>query len=274
MAMPHPQITSIHNPRIKQLALLRRREHRQGRGEFLIDGVREIRQALQGGVALRAAFVCPPLCREAETQALLSALEAAEVPITWVSEPVMQRLAYGERLEGVVATALVPERSLHHLALPAQPLVAVLVGVEKPGNVGAVIRTADAAGVSALVLADGVCDLYNPNTIRASLGTVFRLPAATASSAQTLQWLQAQGLHTYAARVDGELLYTQPDYTLPTALVLGSEAHGLPPAWTSPEVVSIRLPMRGAADSLNVAAAAAVLFYEALRQRMAASSAG
>lgn len=272
MPMSYPQITSIHNPRIKQVAALRRREHRHDRGQFVIDGVREIRRALEAGIAVQAAFVCLPWCGDPETRALVAALESAQVPITSVTPQVMQRLAYGDRREGVLAVAAAPGRALHEMTLPPQPLVAVLVGLEKPGNVGAVIRTADAAGVSAVVLADAVCDLYNPNTIRASLGTVFHLPVAVASSAQTLDWLRAQGLRTYAARVDGQLPYTQPDYTQPTALVLGSEARGLPPQWVAPSVVSVRVPMRGVVDSLNVAATAAVLFYEVLRQRTAGFS--
>jgi TrmH family RNA methyltransferase len=139
--------------------------------------------------------------------------------------------------------------------------------VEKPGNVGAVLRSADGAGVSALVVADGRTDLYNPNAIRASLGTIFTLPIAAASAEETLDWLRAQGLVLYAARVDGSIPYTQVDYRLPAAVVLGSEAEGLSGIWHGDNTQAIRLPMLGRADSLNVSAAAAVLFYEALRQR-------
>ena len=176
-----------------------------------------------------------------------------------------------EIAEDTVAVALAPERTLERHALPEGALVGVLAGVEKPGNVGAVFRSADAAGLDALIVADAGTDLWNPNCIRASLGTVFAVPAATASSEATLAWLAAQGLQIVAARVDAMVPYTEVDFRRPTAIVLGSEAHGLSAAWNSPAVIGVRLPMRGLADSLNVSATAAVLFYEALRQRAAAS---
>jgi TrmH family RNA methyltransferase len=147
------------------------------------------------------------------------------------------------------------------------PLVVVLEGVEKPGNLGALLRSADAAGVSALVLADSRVDLYNPNAIRASLGTIFSLPVCEAASGEVLAWLQQHELQIFAARVDGSVPYTERDYRGPTAFVLGAEATGLTSAWNAPDITAIHLPMRGIADSLNVSATAAVLFYETLRQR-------
>ena len=161
---------------------------------------------------------------------------------------------------------------LANLALQGDPLVAVLERVEKPGNVGAVLRTADAAGVSALVVADARTDLYNPNAIRASLGTIFTLPVAQATAEETLSWLRSRRLTIFAARVNATLPYTEADFRGPAAIVLGSEAEGLTPAWSGAEVRAVSLPMRGAADSLNVSATAAVLFYEALRQRGLPSS--
>jgi TrmH family RNA methyltransferase len=143
----------------------------------------------------------------------------------------------------------------------------VVEGVEKPGNLGAILRSADGAGLDAVVAADPRTDLYNPNAIRASLGTIFSLPLATASSAETLAWLRAHGIRTVVARVDATLLHTEADLRGPLAIVLGSEALGLTEAWSGPGVVAVRVPMLGVADSLNVAAAAAVLFYEARRQR-------
>jgi TrmH family RNA methyltransferase len=184
-----------------------------------------------------------------------------------VAEPVFQKLAFGERAEGVLGVAAMPDRALSDLSLPDCPLVAVLEGVEKPGNVGAVLRSGDAAGLSALIVADGRTDLYNPNAIRASLGTIFTLPVAAATAAETLDWLRQQGLAIFAARVDGSIPYTEADYRRPAALVLGSEAQGLSAVWAAHDVTPVRIPMLGAADSLNVAAAAAVLFYEAQRQR-------
>ena len=144
--------------------------------------------------------------------------------------------------------------------------------VEKPGNVGAVIRSADGAGVSAVIAADAQTDLYNPNTIRASLGTTFTMPVCEATSAAVMAWLQSHHIRICGALVDGNHLYTEQDYTCPTALLLGSETSGLSPVWTANDLTSVRLPMCGASDSLNVAAAATVLMYEALRQRNSAKS--
>jgi TrmH family RNA methyltransferase len=148
-------------------------------------------------------------------------------------------------------------------------LVAVLEGVEKPGNLGAVLRSADAAGVSAVIVADGRTDLYNPNAIRASLGTIFTMPLCEAAGGDVLAWLRERRFSILAARVNGAVPYTAVDYRGPTAIVLGSEAAGLSSIWTGDDIQAVRLPMLGAADSLNVSTAAAVLFYEALRQRSA-----
>jgi TrmH family RNA methyltransferase len=160
-----------------------------------------------------------------------------------------------------------PQRRLEDLRLPVYPLVAVVEGLEKPGNLGAVCRSADATGVSALIAADAWTDLFNPNAIRASLGTIFTLPVCEAVAPEVLAWLRQRQIKIYAARVDGSMLYTEVDYRGPAAIVLGSEAAGLTPLWTGEDVLPIRLPMRGVTDSLNLSVTAAVLFYEALRQR-------
>jgi len=169
-----------------------------------------------------------------------------------------------------VAVATAPGTSLAGLGLPATaPLVGVLEDVEKPGNLGAVCRSADGAGLDALIAAGGsaAADPWNPNAVRASLGTVFTLPLAVATTADVLAWLCERGLRVVVARVDGSVPYTDVDLTGPVALVLGSEAHGLTAEWSGSDMTAVRLPMRGRADSLNVAAAAAILFYEARRQR-------
>jgi TrmH family RNA methyltransferase len=150
--------------------------------------------------------------------------------------------------------------------------VIVLEGVEKPGNVGAVVRTADAVGASAVIVADEATDLYNPNAIRASLGTIFAVSVCAASSVETLAWLRQRRLQILALRVDGSVPYTQVSYRVPTAIVLGSEAHGLSDVWQGPDVTAVSLPMKGVADSLNVATTAAVVLYEAVRQRQAGNA--
>ncbi len=180
---------------------------------------------------------------------------------------VFEKLAFGERNDGVVVTAKTPERQLSKLALPPRPLVAVLEGLEKPGNVGAILRTADAAGFDAVIVAAGQTDLFNPNTIRASLGAVFAANVREATVKETLELLRAWRLPIIATCPDAERIYTEVDFREGAVIVLGSEATGLSPAWHTDDVQAVRLPMRGIADSLNVAATAAVLFYEALRQR-------
>jgi len=265
-------ITSVHNPRVKAAAALR--DHRQRRKEqlVLIDGVRELARAISAGVALREVFVCAELCRSEEARRLLEILPKSAERLD-VTEAVFARLAFGQRMEGVVGVAAVGapgipgRRRLEDIVLPASPLVVVLEGVEKPGNLGAVLRSADGAGVSALVVADPRTDLFNPNVIRASLGTIFSLCVAAAAPGEVLAWLRGRGLQILAARVEGSVSYTEVDYRQPTAIVLGSEALGLTSLWSDDDIRAIRLPMLGVADSLNVSAAAAVLFYEALRQR-------
>ena len=260
-------LTSVQNPRVKAAVRLRDGRHREKQGRIRIDGARELLRAVRAGVSLVEVFVCRPLCQSADAREVLAELAECGAEVLEVAEPVFEKLAFGDRSEGVVGVARMPRPTLSELKLPENPLVAVLEGVEKPGNVGAVLRTADAAGVSALVVADGRTDLYNPNAIRASLGTIFTVPVCTATAEETLDWLRQHSLAIYAARVDGSVPYTDVDYRGPTAVVLGSEAEGLTDAWKGADVTAIRLPMLGAADSLNVSATAAILFYEALRQR-------
>lgn len=261
------EITSVHNPRVKAAARLRARRHRDKQGRILIDGARELGRALEGGVRLVEVFACPPACQGEDARKALAMLRDCGVELLEVSGPVLEKLCFGQRCDGLLAVAETPRRLLADVTLPARPLVAVLEGVEKPGNVGAVLRSADGAGLSAVVLADPRTDLFNPNTIRASLGAVFTLPVAAATAAETAAWLARHGLAVFAARVDGAVPYTEADFRGPAAVVLGSEAKGLSPYWSGAGVTGVRLPMHGAADSLNVSAAAAVLFYEALRQR-------
>lgn len=260
-------ITSRHNPRVKDAARLRDRRQRDVQGRILIDGARELARAIEAGIELLEAFVCEPLCHSQEARRVLAQLAETRAELLAVTPEVFQKLAFGQRAEGVLAVARTPHRTLAELMLPAEPLVAVVEAIEKPGNLGAVLRSADAAGVSAVVAAGHGTDLYNPNVIRASLGTVFTLPVCAAETAEIQAWLRQRGFSVFAARPDGQRFYTEVCYVGPTALVLGSEALGLSDAWRADDVTPIKLPMRGRADSLNISAAAAVLFYEALRQR-------
>jgi TrmH family RNA methyltransferase len=256
-------ITTPANPRIKAAIALRDRRDRERTGLTIVDGAREIHLAMLNRVELVELFVCEERCTEAPCRAVVE--QAARR--TSVSAAVIDRLGFGDRSEGVVAVVRIPSTALADLRLSDEPLVVVLDSVEKPGNVGAVLRSADGAAVDAAILADPRTDPFNPNVIRASLGTAFSVPIAAADGATVRDWLREAGLRVIAARVDGATAYADADLRGPLAIVLGSESSGLGPAWHADDMAAVRLPMLGVADSLNVSAAAAVLLYESRRQR-------
>jgi TrmH family RNA methyltransferase len=265
-------ITSLQNAYIKNAARLRERRGRQKQGRFIIDGARELLRAMDAGVELVEVFIYELFCQSEASREVLTRLQGDAFQdggpkVIAVTESVFGKVAFGERGEGVVGIAIPPKSTLADIAMPDCPLVAVLEGIEKPGNTGAILRSADAAGVSALITTGGGTDLYNPNCIRASLGTVFTMPVCDASPAEVLSWLKDQRIAVYAATVDASVPFTQAKLAEPAAIVLGSEAEGLSQAWDKKHVTPISLPMLGVADSLNVSATAAVLFYEAVRQR-------
>jgi TrmH family RNA methyltransferase len=259
-------ISSLQNPFVKQTVALRDRRDRQAQGQTIVDGTREITRALAADVEFVRLFVCESLCGEAELELLHSFAKQSAKQIH-VTERVFEKLAFGERRCGLLAVVRTPKCSLADIQLPAKPLVVVLEGLEKPGNLGAILRSADGAGVHAVVVAADSAELYNPNAIRASLGTIFSMPLCAATPAEVLAWLRAQKLTIFAAQVESAKLYTAADFRAGTAIVLGSEADGLSRLWSASDVQAIRLPMQGVSDSLNVSVAAGILCYEALRQR-------
>ena len=266
-ASPSPVLTSFANPRVKAAGALRDRRQRDRTGLTLIDGARELRRALEAGVTVVEAFVCEPLLAGPDARAVFDRLRANGTTLHTTSEPVFAMLAFGERAEGIVAVVRIPTTRLDDLVLPPVPLVVVIEGVEKPGNVGALLRSADGAGVDAVVVASPRTDLFNPNAIRASAGTIFSVPLAVAATADVIAWLRARSIRIVAAQVEAERLYTATNLRGPVAIVVGAEDDGLTDAWTGPEVDAVRLPMLGVADSLNVSVSGAVLLYEARRQR-------
>ena len=267
MSIPPQHITSRQNARVKEAAKLRLARQRQQQGRFVIDGARELLRAISSGIEIVEAFICESRCRDDETRQAARVVSESHAVVATVTEEVFEKLCFGERTGGVLAIARTPVRTLAQLTLPAAPLVAVIEGVEKPGNVGAILRSADGAGVDAVVIADPRTDLFNPNAIRASLGTIFAPNVCTATSAETQAWLRSHNIPAFAAWPDATQLYSEVDYRGGAAIVLGCEADGLTDAWHGDAVTAIGLPMRGIADSLNVSATAAVLFYEAQRQR-------
>lgn len=261
------QISSTANPRIRTAVGLRDRREREASGLTLLDGAREIGRAIAAGVIVVDLFACLDLVRSDDAEAALAAAEAAGSPTTQVSRAVLAKLAFGDRSDGLVAVIRTPKTVLDELKLPPEPLIVVVEALEKPGNLGAIIRSADGAGADALIAADPRTDVFNPNAIRASLGTIFAVPIAVAPSAAAIDWLRSAGIRIVVARVNGSVAYVEANLRGPLAIVLGSEAHGLAGAWSGPDIQAVSLPMRGMADSLNVSAAAAILLYEARRQR-------
>jgi TrmH family RNA methyltransferase len=266
-AMPSPVLASPSNPRIKSIARLRDRREREATGLALVDGAREVRRALESNIDVVETFVCEPLLAGEDARAALDQLRDRSIPITATTEPAFAKIAFGERAEGLVAVIRIPNRGLADLTLPVEPLLVVVEGVEKPGNLGAILRSADGAGADALVAASPRTDLANPNVIRASAGTFFSVPSVAAPTKDVIEWLTERGIRAVAARVDADKPYTEADLTGPLAIVLGTETQGLTDAWHTADVEAVRLPMLGVADSLNVSVAAAVLLYEARRQR-------
>ena len=269
-----PPITSLHNVRIKEAIKLRDRKGRDNQARLIVDGEREILRGLQAGLQQCELYFCDHIL-DAQTQHhvligdILDLAEKQGHELVPVSATVMHKMAFGDRVQGMVLTAAQLPLSLEAFQprTSPRPLIAVVEGIEKPGNLGAILRSADAAGLSGVMVGSGGTDLFNPNAIRASLGTLFSMPICKAESAEILAWLDGRKYRIFAARVDGASPYASADFTGSTALVLGSEAEGLSATWTGKSVTGICLPMRGIADSLNVSVTAAVLFYEALRQR-------
>ena len=270
--MREPDVSSRQNPRFKAALALRDARERRARRRILVDGAREIGRALDSGVQPLEGWVATERLRSDAARALLPRL-AASTEVIETTPELLARLAYGERDEGIVAVLEMPSTDLGRLAqaLPKRPLVAVMERVEKPGNLGALLRSADGAGVNAVIVADPASDIWNPNAIRASLGTIFGLPVVACASAEALAFLRSNDIAIVAARVGASLDYDQADLTGRVALVVGAETSGLSDAWEGRGVTPVRIPMHGLADSLNVSASAAVLFDEARRQRRAAA---
>jgi RNA methyltransferase, TrmH family len=259
-------ITSLQNPRIKAAIKLRDRRGREASGLLLIEGYFELDLARQCGVVPEELFFCPDLVRPGELP-LRAALRAAGTKVFAVSPAVMAKLAYREHPDAWLATAPLPRRSLAELQLSEKPLLVVAEGVEKPGNLGAILRSADAAGVDALIVCDGRTDLANPNVVRASKGALFRVPVVEAGSEEVLEWLRKRGIKVVAATPAASCAHWDADLCGGVAVAVGTEKEGLTPTWLEAADLAVVIPMHGRVNSLNVAQALTLLVYEALRQR-------
>ncbi|MDO4527445.1 MAG: RNA methyltransferase [bacterium] len=263
------EITSLTNPKIKHVVKLRQRSHRDDAKSMLVEGFREIHRALEHHYKPTALFYCEELWLKHENEpAILKACEAVGAHLYKCTKMVFEKIAYRERPDGLLAVGPQVTCSLADLKLPADALILVCESIEKPGNLGTMLRSADASGVSAVIVCDPCTDIHNPNVVRASTGTLFSLPIAVASAKETVQWLHENKIAILAATPHAEKLYFEQNLTQRVALCLGSEQYGLTDIFMNDAGLRVRIPMLGIADSLNVSAAATILLSEVVRQRV------
>lgn len=259
--MSPERITSFQNPKLKHLLALQEKSSlRRETGLFVVEGRREIERCIASGFVVDTLFVCPEI-------AAAGFPEGTAGKVFELSRAVYEKVAYRGGTEGVIAEVRARHLRLEDLQFPENPLVVVMESVEKPGNLGAVLRSADAAGADAVLVCDPLTDLYNPNLIRASLGAVFSCPVVCCTTAEAIAFLKGKGIRILTAQLQDSKPYYGTDMTVGTALVMGSEALGLGDEWRKAADAHILIPMRGIVDSLNVSVSAAILLYEAVRQR-------
>lgn len=260
-------ITSNQNPRLKNAIRLRTRRGREQQDRFLIDGYRELVRCLKRNYRVSEVFLCSEWIQEGVLEQLQDIAAQHSLTLFELPSHLFAKLAYGDRSDGIVTSAFRFQLSLASLPVSEQPLIVMMESLEKPGNVGAILRTADAAGADAAIHIDPRADWFNPNTIRASTGALFSVPFCDSGWEEAYDWAVAEDIQIVATRPDAEMSYTEVDFQKPTAIVLGSEADGLTDRWRMKGVVPVHLPMLGAVDSLNVSVTAAILLFEAQRQR-------
>jgi RNA methyltransferase, TrmH family len=261
-------ITSVQNPRIKHLVALRDRRERERDGLMLVDGYDELSLAVRAGRPI-SLFYCSALFRDRAQSQLIEQARQAGAELVEVNERVFEKIAYRDTPDGWLGVFPLLRRGLADLAPGPNPFLVVMEAVEKPGNLGAILRTADAAGIDALISCDPVTDLGNPNVVRSSKGTVFSVPVAEARSEETIAWLREHGIAIVAATPQARPLYTEVDLSGPVAIAVGAEKPGLSDAWLRQADLAVRIPMFGTVNSLNVSTAAALLIYETVKQRQA-----
>ena len=262
--MGENKISSLQNTKVKQLvALQQKSSERRKQGVFVVEGIRELQHCLNAGYTINSIFFCPELT---DTGAL-SSLLSESIASYEVSPEVYEKIAYRGSTEGVIAIVQSKQLALKDLHLSQQPLLIVLESVEKPGNLGAILRSADAAGADAVIICDPLTDLYNPNLIRSSIGAIFSVPCIACSSDDCINFLKQNNINILTAQLQDSKLYYDTDMTCGTAIIMGTESTGLTDVWRKAADAHIRIPMLGQLDSLNVSVSAAILLFEAVRQR-------
>lgn len=263
-------VTSLQNSRIKDVIKLAKHSEREQRRVTVVEGERECAHALAAGIVPIEAYICSPLLNQ-EGIAIAGQLQQFDAQrrtlLMEVTAEVFAKIAYRGDSSGILLVIPYLSHHLHDIAPPAPAFVTVIEGVEKPGNLGAILRTADAAGVQAVIVSAGATDIHNPNVVRNSLGALFTVPVLESPLEQTIQWLRQRNIQIVAASPEATQTYTQIDYTLPTAIVMGSEAYGLSAQWRSAASELVKIPMFGAMDSLNLSTSTALMLYEVVRQR-------
>lgn len=264
-------ITSLENPKVKHLIKLREnKRYRDKSQEFFVEGYREVKRLLESDLTVRTIFYCTELWLGENEQALLDIADSKQVNLEPVSKAIFSKISYRDRPDGLIADAITPNWDLGNLPDPSSikgPAIYLLAqSIEKPGNLGTLLRTADGAGLSGLIIVDKCTDLFNPNVIRASLGTIFSVPVAEADSESALKWLERNGIRSIATTPNTDNIYTETEMLAPVVIIVGSEQYGLNNFWLENADQKVKINMRGSADSLNAAISTAIVLYESLRQ--------
>lgn len=265
--MTSEKIISLKNKNIKEVFALRDRKARDKRGLTVIDGVRELRMAIAAGLEVLEFYFCPSLIEDGVLSSLIGLLARKKVRTIEVSKSVLEKISFGDRIEGIVSVVRAPKRGWDDIQLGSSGLLVVLEAVEKPGNLGAVLRTCDAAGADGLIVCDGGTDVYNPNVIRSSQGAVFTVPVVVADNEDALNYLRKHRIRSVGTFPDAKNSLWKADMRSSVAIVLGSEHDGLSEFWHKNADERIQVPMQGKVNSLNVSITAALALYEAMRQR-------
>lgn len=265
------QITSLQNPKIKNALKLNDRRERNETGLFLIEGYRELKRAADGGVKVQSLFICPEFFLGENEDGLIQQIKKNGAEIFVCASHVFEKLSYRDRPDGLIGIGVQMKIGLSELAQALvnknNPFLIVAEAIEKPGNLGTILRSADAAGADGVIVCDRCTDIYNPNVVRASVGTLFTLPVVEAQSCEILAWLNERGVRVVAATPSASEEFTQTDLKGPVAIAVGTEQLGLSKQWMDAADIRVRIPMHGIADSLNVATATTLLLYEVVRQR-------
>ncbi len=264
-------ITSFSNPRIKNILRLRAKKTDGPDTAIIVEGVREVLRAKESGIIFQEIYFCPDFCRDPSIKGVIEEVQGKnpDVQVFEAAKEISKKISFGQREEGILVLCQRPQKNFNDFKFKKAPFMVVVERVEKPGNLGALLRSCDGAGVDGVIVCDNQTDVYNPNVVRASVGTIFSTCVVESSKEEALSFLKENHIDIFSATPGAKKFYTQADFTKAVACVVGSEEAGLSDFWLKNSNEQIKIPMQGKADSLNVSATAAILLYEVLRQRNA-----